>query len=367
VHSADETRSLIEALKRLLPIDAKQVAFAAGSRLEGLGNARSDLDLYVVSETADIETHRHVLVGDVLVDVATVPRRSFEYLADRLRTWVVSADPREAERFTLSERKLMVRLLNGSAVSNEPGLALLQSKFSARVLARQKLGIALHGARCIQVDLVGMRVSKDWHSMLLSSQELVGYGIDALLAGYGELNPSSKWRMRLLERLPTRWVEDLPGRRIIRTPVDVLELYRLPDRLLERPIWLHAHKVVHFARMTMLWAQARLEQSPFQIVGFHASGVAARHLPRIEFDVQFGYRSGDFVIGAMRPGARAVVVDATTMSLLCGFDGESTVADVSALGDIGDALTNVESVMNESGWRASEVADLERLSELLRG
>lgn len=328
----------VDATVGLTPDD---VLFAAGSLVEGLGNAKSDIDLVLLTSRSDIAfsslNHVALLVEDCLVDILIV--QDVEPFLHRFADWAAQPrQPRNATAFTYDERIVLHRLWSGMVLHGESRFEALRRRLSAATLARHKLDCARFAASTLQIHLAGLFLAGDAVSMPFAAQDLLGHTADALLAGFGFLSPNPKWRPRLLGRIPASWREEMPGQPADRSAVETfVALHRAPDDGSLASAFEHAARIVGFSRAIFPWMEYRLlggtAAIPWQLPTAHSgAGAAGGRLPMLGLDVQVSYQDGRFELWRLNEPATVFAVSPLAYSVLCLCDG--TTLEGEALGRV---------------------------------
>lgn len=189
--------------------DGHLAVFASGSALAGWAHAKSDLDLYVITNgPPGVVTHviQQVPVQppEVPTAIATVNgvRWDAEYWQEAQIEQILFKVSRRAANdeqriiFTEAEIDFLYRLWIARALSGGPWLEGVQERLRSdrlpQVLATRFLNIS----ESFIEDAVGLMESGDEWSAVLAVREAFGNAVDALLASHGELSPGRKWRIR---------------------------------------------------------------------------------------------------------------------------------------------------------------------------
>ena len=201
--------SVVSRVDTAIGLGDDDVLLAVGSIAEGLGNAKSDIDLLLITprDEAALPSRDELglVVGKCLVDVRVMRTPEVDQLLGRLRTWTEGSwDVTHAVKLTIDERTLLHRLLHGRLLNAPRGGLAAATRPSQMDLSRLKLQVARQEARTIQVDLVGYRESGDYRLLVFAAQNLLGQAVDALTASYQLTHPVAKWRFRMLESAPLR-------------------------------------------------------------------------------------------------------------------------------------------------------------------
>lgn len=328
---------VIAAVEAHLGVEAGDVLLAAGSLAEGLGSAKSDLDLFLITDRAAAQGTRDEVVlsvGRSVVDVRILPRPRTEGLVARLRDWARAGwDPSDAVPFSHDVRVLLHRIAHGLSWVAPAGTA---TGFRPPIgeLSLLKLHVARHAAKTIQVDLEGYRQCGDYQTMAFAAQKLLGHAVDGLLAGWGRTNPISKWRSRLLASLPADWEAALlcrPAR------LSAAELFWRLQQLPERPdarVQDQVDRISAFARAVFLWAEAVLLGLPVvaQRAERFASGAGERRVPLAPLlpDVDFSVIPAGARMARLNEFGPVLDLDAGELALALLFDGSTTPGEAAA-------------------------------------
>lgn len=187
-------------------------AFVSGSLIEGIGNARSDLDVFVVTPHGDVESAVDAVpftfgearidisyAEDIRVDTEVWTIHSIRVAAKQLRE--VPLDDRAAMT-SMDERRLQLahRIRIGVPTVHDEMFRSIQGLFDyarlAFVLCNRFLADYLNDAE----DAAGAIGAGDGGTALLTSRAALGSVVDAYLAAHGETNAKPKWRVPKLRR-----------------------------------------------------------------------------------------------------------------------------------------------------------------------
>jgi hypothetical protein len=324
---------------------------AVGSLAEGLGNIKSDLDLWLItdrlgphpSDTDEIT----VVAGRCVVDVKIFPASHLRALTARLAGWAEGAwDTTTAAKFSPDERTLLHRLRTGMIIAagfgEDPPPVPRPHPLH---LARLKLHVARHMGRTIQVDMAGYRDEGDFRTLVYAAQELLGHATDALLAGHLLTNPTAKWRSRLLDAVPPDWEDRLAvwptgltaGQR-------VWELHRPPADSNREAALEYAYRITNFARGVFVWAEQQLvagkaEPLPRGRAPVKSAVTQGTLLLPLDLDVDYSLRDDHVLLGRLNEFAGAVRLTPAEFALCLLFDGRLAAPelDAVALGPAGSA------------------------------
>ena len=187
-------------------------AFISGSLIEGIGNSASDLDVFIVTPEADLESPIDAATfafsearvdisyaDDIRIDTEVWTLKSIQDAAAQFRE--VSLADRPA-MVSLDESRLQLahRIKIGIPALNDASFASIRDLYNysklSMILANRFLVDYFGHAE----DAVGAIDSGDGGTSLLTSRAALGSIVDAYLASYGETNAKAKWRVQKLRR-----------------------------------------------------------------------------------------------------------------------------------------------------------------------
>jgi hypothetical protein len=337
---------VVATARATLGIERCDMLLAVGSLVEGLGNSKSDLDLLLVTSRDDSSfPSREValLSGNCLTDVQILRVAELEEILARFEAWSRSSwDVTHAVRLTPEERRLLHRLLHGTALHVDDDNAIAARLPARSDLARLKLHVARHLSRTIQVDMAGYRECGDYSSLVFAAQELLGHAVDGLAAGHQLTNPTAKWRSRILGSLPVDWEDALPMRP---TGLTAGELFYRLHRAPERPDELaldHALRIATFSRGVFAWAERRARRWAADAHVPRAWGRIERNpedrpLPHLDIDVDFLHAGDEIVLARLNDFGETVALSEREFALTLLLDGSTTAreAELAACGGEG--------------------------------
>jgi hypothetical protein len=209
----------LDALGLLAPVANALCVFVSGSILAGWGHANSDLDLYVVhDEDIELETPTELRLALARPRVPIVIA-----FAGRLR---IDAEYWHAEQIDEILAKVAPETMTGSTAAgadlSSPELDFLYRLGIAKALAgeewleRARAELAGSAVKAVAAtsyfnladsyieDSAGLLSTGDLHSAFLAARLALGSTVDGLVAYYGELSPSVKWRARKMRAAEPR-------------------------------------------------------------------------------------------------------------------------------------------------------------------
>lgn len=234
-------------------------AFVSGSLIEGLGNSRSDLDVFIISSHTAVESPAEAVsleVGEARVDVTfSGGLRADTEVWDPESVRSAAAELRGIEPgnriammgVPLSRLELAHSVRVGLPVREESKFREVQSGFDYTKLA------CVQGNRLVSLyqnsaeDAAGAVTDGDSGTALLTSRTSLGCAVDAYLAACGDTNPKPKWRTRKLHRLGEK---------------DMLAEYlacEVQESVDERSLLVAAKRRLRFANQIAQRAQEKLE------------------------------------------------------------------------------------------------------------
>lgn len=175
----------------------------SGSLSAGLGNRRSDLDLFLFSDCdrskLEVGPIIPVRCGPVLADLVWVSPSRWSSCLGKLRA-AGEGDIRNALTAPHGDLDFLHRILTAEILVNGDALLAFQSEIPALVLQRVLIHRGITGIEALQIDLLGADEASDLLSLRVLVPRLVNHLVDLLVALCGETNPGEKWRWHLLRR-----------------------------------------------------------------------------------------------------------------------------------------------------------------------
>ena len=122
--------------RETLSLTDEDVVFACGSLVEGLGNEKSDIDLFLVTSRRDLKltslSDTVVVVGSCFCDVNVIDRAVFEKAIDGFAQWAAQPRlPRSSKQISEYDRRMLQRTLGGLPIHGAAELARLRDRISA--------------------------------------------------------------------------------------------------------------------------------------------------------------------------------------------------------------------------------------------
>jgi hypothetical protein len=187
-------------------------AFISGSLVEGLGNSRSDLDVFVITSgriSKECIESTTVEVNGAQIDVTYAERVRVDTEIWRLQEVYetatdlndVSVDDRVAMlQISATRLDLAHRIRVGMPVVGADVFHDIHEKFDYDKLAYVLYTRFLSSYQNSAEDAAGAIADADAGTAFLTSRSALGYAIDSYLAACGDTNVRQKWRARKLLR-----------------------------------------------------------------------------------------------------------------------------------------------------------------------
>lgn len=264
-HQLDVDRLTSAVREHLAPANG-EVCYVTGSLVEGLGNYRSDIDVYLLTErdlsdrllggtmtmlalgnsALDIEVKSPRLVETLLARLADLP-------SDQVRDHRVSA-----LAFSPAELKFLHNLRISAPLGNEAAHRAVIDRIDTRSLSRILFDYSVAWADTLHTDLLGLIEEGDYLSARHLLLQYLGHLAGAFLAATGNTNPADKWRVRKLTQLEqSSCTEPLPGGLdIARTAAAFQSLY-LTCEANGRAVRAQLSRILKLAYAIIPWGQRR--------------------------------------------------------------------------------------------------------------
>lgn len=325
---------VLGVVTQLVSLRSRDVVVVCGSAQEGLATSRSDIDVIVLTDSGEIleviGSGRLESCRGLRLDIRAFDRNAFEALARQVGAWRDGGGAvGGVGRFTDADRKLLFRVVGGAPLWNAGQIAAWAAMVDLEALRRIKIARAVWLGQAGQVDLAGFAEDRDWPSLVYSARDLVGHVFDAILAIHGEANPSTKWRPRLLSRLPSNWFDPFPGPR---PGLDAVEVYgafqQVPSTARPAACLDYARRVAVLARRVIPVAEAAPRPEPAGASGTWRKAGRVGALACLDLDVSLRWVDGGFALFRAHAGGATARLDWPAFEVLSYFDGVSTVSDI---------------------------------------
>lgn len=179
--------------------------FLSGSVAVGLGNAASDIDVYVI-EANGKASRQQMFAEDTRVDVHYIPYSVLQSAVDRvLSLRLVAVGPAAGGSVAEADVMLAVHLYQGEIVHDDGQLARLRARLAGSLLTLRRAVInhwVLAAAGCYE-DWNGLRdstVADDQDAALLIARAALTAAAKAVAAAEGDLHFGEKWVWHQLAR-----------------------------------------------------------------------------------------------------------------------------------------------------------------------
>jgi len=277
-HGGDEGQ-LLTALAAVAPPGEDDIVYLSGSLIEGMGNHRSDLDVYCLladpSARPAEATFGDVairLIEGLAVDIEMPPLAKVRDLMNRLAGFPshTARDGRvSATAFSPGEIKLLHNLGVGRPLRGRERFEALRATLDPRALSRIGFDYASAYLDLLHADILGMIEVEQFegarHLLRAYRMHLAG----ALLAACGETNPAEKWRSLKLRTLQA-WCAGLalPGDQSLGAFVE--GWFALDETIGQEPPAQSLGRLLHMTYALVPWALDR----------FYGGGVLAPEAAR---------------------------------------------------------------------------------------
>lgn len=190
-----------------LPRAGTLATYCAGSAIDGLGNAWSDIDLYVIGPCDPVGVHV-IDNGNHRVSIHYLEARridfefwrpaSVEEVAGKLLSF---EEDQLGEDVPLNgpEQKFVHRLLHNETYFGDP--APWRKMFDSGKLAQMQRYACVRQTDHLHEDICGMLENGDCASAVLLCRRLLDYALGAALHAHGNTIPTVKWWPRVAESL----------------------------------------------------------------------------------------------------------------------------------------------------------------------
>ncbi|MDF9857296.1 putative nucleotidyltransferase [Paenibacillus sp. PastF-1] len=198
------------------------IIYLAGSLLEGFGNLRSDIDVYVLCKDEELETLRsamaaidgsflltaeciirNITIRESRFDIEYWSRSKFTDLVGKISNLDFNTSD-YIDRLSKEEFDVLHRLKYGKPLHNKQQFIELYQSVNFENLKYYKIVTQSEIYTGIVEDVQGAYLSKDFGSAFFMARNLIDIVMTGYLAGKGETNPGNKWLFRKLIRYEER-------------------------------------------------------------------------------------------------------------------------------------------------------------------
>jgi len=348
------------ALASYTELQPGEVLYLSGSLAEGLGNTKSDLDAFLITDrTLDLPTHGTIIIVPFEACIIDLELWSTSKAANAITLLQAcphaeERDPRLSLRFRHGDLAFLHRLLVGYPLTENHAFRSLQSRVDSRAVSRIIFDQSSAVIAGLVTDIAGLLQAADHDAAAVLAQRLLGFILDAVLAVQGNTNPSQKWRFQKLRHLEAEgFPYALPPCLTVPSAYEYfLSLYLMRD--LRRPDYIdYVHECLRLARHTLPWGQKLFcAHSPFDWIAERpdrrsigdggslepggepenrTSGVLGiddelQCLPMLEPEVTAWWQRGDVILYGGR-GKGELTVGEIALEALRYFDGKTTLGE----------------------------------------
>ena len=192
--------SVVEkAIEKTREIDSEAALVFSGSRIDGLGNEKSDLDVYIITEFSSELDGRELFFAcegiKIEATIITIDglRKHFESAAGKIAFEC-------AENLPIYSALISHRLLTGLVVKPNKAFDALVSNYTQEALACNLRVFYTEQAVDRLENAFGTLDCQQYESSAFSMIRAISYALDGLLACKGDTNPVAKWRFSRAEK-----------------------------------------------------------------------------------------------------------------------------------------------------------------------
>ncbi|NOW07499.1 hypothetical protein OD350_26370 [Clostridium beijerinckii] len=192
------------------------IVYLAGSTVEGFGNKKSDIDVYVICDRIREKFHdksntkgvvcyednsivHNIIIGGVRYDFEYWERQDVVDIINRLNK-IDFLSESYIEQLKDDEFDLIHRLKYGQPIINNEKFKQLYNSINFENLGFSKAASLSTIYDGYLEDVEGMLMSNDLGSAFFAVRQLVDIAVNSYLAIKGETNPGKKWTYRKLNR-----------------------------------------------------------------------------------------------------------------------------------------------------------------------
>lgn len=285
---------LIESSYQILSDD---IVFASGSLIEGLGNKRSDLDVYVLTSknTSDIS------------QLVNKPLDNFNEFVDlnwKSVSWVEDAiclleniefkEPRSFRVLSPAHRDFLHRFRVGVPIKNGERFNKLKERINLNKLSYAKFNIAITEIDSSQIDLMGFLEENDLESSNVKIHDLLMHLIDAYLALHLETSFSQKWKFCKLDKTKEKPLEGFTFAEITKDPKKFFfDLYMFKPRTMDEVNFV-SRILILISNIIIPWGQNYFSDKKIELKSFNyiSEFKKSDSLPAVSLDFQIRIEDG---------------------------------------------------------------------------
>ncbi|MDJ0643762.1 MAG: nucleotidyltransferase domain-containing protein [Erythrobacter sp.] len=319
--------ALLAMLHDQVGISPHAPVILSGSIASGLAGKDSDIDLYVFADRSSgasampFQRSIHDVDG-TQVDVSAIGQDRIAQLVARVKEFADTGctDSIIADSFSEDERHLLDAIRSGLPIQAEEEVRRLCAPLEGDVLARLKFIRALAAVKRGQVSAEALRKQGDWRTLLFVARDVLDASADMLLAAAGNTSPSTKWRVRNLERhYPHHESIVFPGIPQAPPAETYLELSSFPSRPSASTALKFAHAAIAWSRTVAVYTTCRLDNACER---FRAVRAAHPEPGKRGFalDTFLGFAGGEFVMRRLEQDAAPWILSGEATSTICALD-----------------------------------------------
>lgn len=187
------------------PKDNVVTMFLSGSQFDGFGHNQSDIDLFIVSKTKQVDlgefTFNIDYISDKRIDVEYWSLDDINDLIEKLNGYMDGERGPHAQPYiSLKARDLLHRMSIGEAIFGFDEFNDLKRRLNLRALSEINYWLYYTNYIGAQEDAVGLIESGDIESAHIACRITLESAFDCLTCFSGDNNLGEKWRFRRLRR-----------------------------------------------------------------------------------------------------------------------------------------------------------------------
>lgn len=191
--------SITEVINSVIKVKNKQLIFAYISRMEGLGNKGSDVDLYVISD----EVPKNQMLEDsskVFIDVVELGNTDLDieyWSTEQVNDLINCLNSKNYKSIGMEELKFLYRLTIG-AIINEAELAKeFRNKINKSNIQERLYSLYRTGTINQMDDAIKLFYAEDYISALSIARAALDQSLAVINTANGKINMKRKWMSKI--------------------------------------------------------------------------------------------------------------------------------------------------------------------------
>lgn len=189
------------------------IVFLSGSIVNGLGNTKSDIDVFIVyNKSTDIDKYKidinteankvkFEVINKVGIDIEYWNINELEILIDKLKNMEIKKEENLSNQFPIDKLSLIHRFITGVAIYNEEKFELLQQSLNISNFMKFNIYVCLNDIENIYEDIIGNYEVDRMKTAYLMCNNCIIKVLMAYLFYKSVSLDRTKWVHLLLERL----------------------------------------------------------------------------------------------------------------------------------------------------------------------